>query len=586
MCSSDLSEIEEVIEMPKGYARSASGGIAIFTEGQDGEKSGFNMICEHELLVVDRVLDPEHGDCAKVRVRLPHDPSREFLLPMKNLTSPDKFRESMSANGIYYVGKQLGVLNVYMSAYVKHLQNMRRAAITRTQFGWADGDERFVVGPNEYSDKGVSYAPPSATTEAVAVNLIPKGQLSAWREAFDLYKGAKNCEPQVFAMLSTFGAPIMKFTGVNGALISLVHSSSGTGKTTILQLINSVWGHPDNLILLQKDTANAKQHRMGVLSCLPTTFDEMTNCRPEELSDLVYGVTHGRAKNRMRADTNAERANHTIWSTIAVSTGNASVVDKISSLKATSEGEQARIMEYSITLVDVPGAKDKLRNLKDNYGVAGVKFAAELVRLRRSLRTRVLEMYDKIEKKSKAKAKERFWVWTAACVIVGASIAKDIALHDYDVDAILDWVCGTSISAHRENMQSLTVHSEAVLGEYLNDNFDGILTVDSTRVNALTQSSVVRNARMRIAARFEVESNLLFVPKKDFRDYCVRRQVSPAEVTSAKYNEFTFMGAEKKRMASGTGVVAPPIDTYKFKINDEGMRNDLKESDNGSELAV
>ena len=111
----------------------------------------------------------------------------------------------------------------------------------RQQFGWADKDTKFIVGDREITADGLFHSPPSSTTQNIAQHLTPKGNRESWSEVFELY-GKPGLEPHAFAALTAFGSPLLKFLGQNGAIINVIHPGSGTGKSTILHMCNSVWG--------------------------------------------------------------------------------------------------------------------------------------------------------------------------------------------------------------------------------------------------------------------------------------------------------------------------------------------------------
>ena len=134
----------------------------------------------------------------------------------------------------------------------------------------------------------------------------PVGSLEKWQEVFNLY-GTRGLEPHAFAALTGFGAPIFKFLGQRGAMLNVIHPSSGTGKTTILHMANSIWGSPDGLCCVKEDTLNAKILRLGMYNNLPYTVDEMTNMKWEDFSALVYNITQGRGKDRVKASANELR---------------------------------------------------------------------------------------------------------------------------------------------------------------------------------------------------------------------------------------------------------------------------------------
>jgi hypothetical protein len=71
----------------------------------------------------------------------------------------------------------------------------------------------------------------------------------------------------------------------------------------------------------------------------------------------------------------------------------------------------------------------------------------------------------------------------------------------------------------------------------------------------------------KIVARFEMDTNSLFLPKKEFKEYCVKRQGDLETALRAPTKDYTYVGTCKKRMASGTGLVAPSIDVYEFTIS-------------------
>ena len=108
----------------------------------------------------------------------------------------------------------------------------------RTQFGWADNNSKFIIGDKEISVDGSYHSPPSALTDDLAQHMVPTGTMEKWKEVFSLY-GKPGLEPHAFAALTAFGSPLFKFVGQNGAILNLIHPSSGTGKSTILYMVNN-----------------------------------------------------------------------------------------------------------------------------------------------------------------------------------------------------------------------------------------------------------------------------------------------------------------------------------------------------------
>lgn len=563
----------DVPEFPFPYSRGKNGGIYKKDVGADGETDNV-LIYENDLYVVQRVIDTLAGECAVIRLVLPMDGVREFTLPLQTIQSSEKFRDALSKAGVVITRKNgIQELMVYTSSFVRHLQAKMAADKARTQFGWADGSSRFVLGRREISVNGEHRAPPSDPTKSLAPHMEATGDYDTWRNAFNMYRHETGDGlSQAFALMCTFGAPLIKFTGTQGALVSLVNTSSGTGKTAVLSLVSSVWGQPEKLMLHVKDTALVKLHRIGVMNCLPVCFDEMTNYLPADLSDFVYAISQGRGRNRMKSDSNSERENETTWNTIALSSGNAPIMPKLASHKSTAEGEMMRLFEIIVNLTEVAGARLAVMAIEKHYGHAGAIFAKWLVSNHASLPALLEKARLKVDKLMKGiKTKERFWVNTICANYVGGVIAKQLGLHDYDMDAILVWVCAHAVK-QRQLVKDNVANSSDLLGEFMNENFGSTLVIDETRLNMHTMSNVIKPVQGKIFARVEVHNGTMIVTRRALKTYCVERQGDLDQLLAGQMADYKYIGPVKKRMTAGSGVTSPAVDAYAFEISSDMLK--------------
>ena len=289
-------ETVRIPEYPFPFFRGKNGGVYRRPSEDEGEPE---LVYEHDLYIIKRLTDPDIGETLLFRLHLPMDGMKEFAIPLGVISSKEKLREALASKGVGLFAKQVDAMCTYVMTLVKNLQVMRKAEIMRTQFGWVDNDSKFILGDREITKDGVYYSPPSNITKTVAENLVEHGDFEKWKEVFNMY-AKPGLEPHAFAALTAFGSPLLKFTGMSGAIINVIHSSSGSGKSTALFMCNSVWGHPVRNASIWKDTFNAKMHRLGVMNNLPNTIDEITNTSPMEFSDLSYSISQGRGKNKMR----------------------------------------------------------------------------------------------------------------------------------------------------------------------------------------------------------------------------------------------------------------------------------------------
>jgi hypothetical protein len=547
---------------PFPYFRGANGGLYRKSSHEDEPDA---LLYEYDLYLSRLIEDPVDGLCAEINLHTPVHGHRTFVTPCTAIAAPDKFRDVMSRNGVVVGVKEMANIMKYNIDYVKELQRRgRKPDQARLQFGWADKDTKFIIGNREVGAKKTVHCPASSATANIIPYYEPRGTLAEWKKSFNMLIGDEH-SAQAFVLMSTFGSPLLKYTGVKGAMVSLVNNKSGTGKTTILKLINSAWSHPEDTMLQKEDTYMSKQNRFGLLQNICVTIDEITNMKAEELSDMVYSASLGRGRNRMEASANKERLNHTRWASIAVVTGNSHVQDKLASLKAAPDGELMRLIEIELELANNDNADALLATLNENYGLAGEVFIGHVIANNAAVIDSIARIKARLVKDVGASRKERFWVGVAAANIAGGIIAQQLGLHDYNMRAIYAWTV-RFFGEMRESAVSHVVDNVHVLGEFINEHLGAYLVIDGTRINHITGTHVIKPAHNKVLARLENDTRMLYITKKDFKAYCVVRQVSVENALKTASADYTFLATVKKRMAAGTGVISPAVDVYHFLV--------------------
>jgi hypothetical protein len=498
------------------------------------------------------MTDPNAGETLLFRLHLPRDGVREFSIPLAHAVVKEKLRDALAPQGVAPSGKQVESLLYYTMTFVKNLQYANKAEIMRTQFGWVDGDSKFILGDREITKDGVFYSPPSTATKEDAALIYPKGDFEKWKEVFNMY-ALPGMEPHAFAALTAFGSPLLKFTGLSGAIINVIHKSSGSGKSTTLYMCNSVYGEPQKLASIWKDTFNAKMHRLGVMNNLPNTIDEITNTTPMEFSDLSYSISQGRGKNRVKSQSNEMRVNNTSWQGITLASANASFYEKLGAAKNSPDGESMRLLEYAIApnnVIDVALGKQMFdHQLRENFGHAGEVIA---------------KVQARIDKKVQFTSRERFWSAVAACNIAGGLIAKSIGLHDYDMMAVYEWLIGM-LGEMREDIKPPQSNPTLILGEFINSHMNNALVVNG-EVDARSnlEAMPLLEPRGELLVRYEPDTKHLYIAAKQFKDFCVEQQINYKEALKELKDTNVFVEAMNKRMAKGMKVVSPAVRVLKF----------------------
>lgn len=560
------TQVEDTVipEYPFPYFRGKNGGVYMQLGDDEAEPL---CLYEHDLYVVKHMDDPDEGTVVLMHLNLPHDGLKEFTIPLTSVVVPEKIRESLAKQGVAAGKTQMNSLTSYVTACVKELQFKGKAEKMRTQFGWAEANSKFIVGNKEITKDGILHSPPSHVTKEFAENMKATGTLEKWKEVFNMYN-KPGLEAHAFAALTGFGAPLLKFTGHSGAIINVIHKSSGTGKSTALYMCNSIFGHPDKLGAIWKDTAAAKFIMMGVYNNIAFTVDEITNTSAAEFSNLSYGMSQGRGANRAKASANELRTNSTTWQTMSLCSSNASFYEKLGVHKNSPDGEMMRLLEYQIepsSIIDPVTAKKMFdHQLKDNYGHAGPIYAQYLVNELEEATSCLRAVQERIDREMKLTSRERFWSAVIACNLTGGLIARNLGLIDYDMRAIYDWAL-TMLADVRQDIAAPVNNSASIIGDFINRHIRNALIVDGNVDNRTKlHAAPLQEPYGDLIIRYEPDRKRLFIVAKSFRDDCVETQIGYKDTLNELKSKGIFVGAKNTRMSKGMKITSPGVHALEF----------------------
>jgi hypothetical protein len=549
---------------PHPYVRGKGGGVWRMAMEEEAEDT---LVYEYDIYVVKRMEDPSAGGLTLLRYHSPKDGVKSFTLPHVSLFDPTELRKALSSKSVFCTGKKFLFLADYLQASTKHLNHIERAEEMRLQFGWADNDRKFIVGDREYGVDGVFHSPPSTVTANIAAHMVPKGSLEKWKEVFALY-GEPGMEHLAFAALTAFGTPLFKFTGQSGCILNLHSPESGTGKTTTLHMINSVWGDPKKLCAIKDDTLNAKIMRMGIHNNLPVCFDEMTNTDAKEVSVLSYCVSQGKGKDRVMQHSNALRYNASTWQTMAICSSNSSLYEKLG-FKDMADGEMMRIIEYQIektSAIDPVLAKRMFdHQLLENFGHAGGIYAEYMVNNIEEISAALLSTQAIIDSDLDLTQRERFWSAAYAANFTGGRIAKQLGLIDWDLERIYEWVRTQLTPSLRTDVTPPSTNLANVIGSYINRHMQNVLVVND-EVDKRSNMPVlpVMEPHGALSIRYEPDTRRLFIEQKPFKNDCVKYQINYKDTLKRLGAQGIYLGGKNKRLSKGMKITSPSVHCLEF----------------------
>lgn len=571
---------------PFPYYRRQQGGIAVLVKANDDDVGIEHVVYDYDLFVEGKLRDEATGSwLIKYKYFQPVDGWCEQLAPLEDFCDKKVAFKTLMRGGVtptYGQSQQAYNVGRYVIDCVRSLEKTQGSTTMYSQFGWRLNDNGFLVGnrlylPNMTSEVEVTetlrrFIKPSPNV----IRFDSRGSLQEWCDAFNMY-ASDGMEAYAFGALLGFASPLYKFTGHHGIIYNMV-GNKGSGKSTVLQMIASIWSRPEAQLLKESDTINSSEVILGAMHNLPVTYDEITNIEERRLSDLCYNITQGRGRNRLHADAKL-KTNSATWALIMCSSSNLSLVDKLAGLKADASAESIRIFEVNINSensnLDKRKADAAFKKLETNYGLAGEVYAPYIVNNRASIQELLTKVISKIDEELEMQSSERFWSALLGCVMVGGYIAKNLGLHRYDMDKLYAWA-RAQISRMRSNVQERIADPMSILSNFLGSRIKNTLLI----VNGKPRDTLLPHVRELTEIRLEIAPKLAlaYVERKAIFKYCKDNAVSVTwfEGQLKALGILIDTSKQKKLNAGASELPAISASCWVFNLIREDFRTDLK----------
>lgn len=555
----------EIPTLPFPYIRGKNGGVYVRKpKGEDSNEEEFDMIYPHDLYVYKRMREADLGDVIWMRHHLPNDGVRDFMIAQKEVGAIEKLRDKLSEQGVaVFNSAQLTKLQSYIGRSIQEMQLHTRADEMHNRFGWTKNGT-FVVGDREYTRDGVVHAPVTRNLEKYIKIFTPTGSLEEWKRIANMYNKPEY-DLHAFGLLTGFGSVLAMISPENGGVLNFYSKASGTGKTTILRMVNSIFGDPKGLMKDAQDTHMTKVHRMGLMNGIPVCLDELTNTKPEELSAILYGSTQGRARDRMKSGENAERTNDLTWKSFTLTSTNANIEDRLSTIKLDPQGEMARVIDIHLrakVVGDVLEAQKVFNGLSEHYGHAGHVFLNYVIPHLDEVRKLWNETRDIVYSKKQWTQTERYRLNEMICSLTAGVITNNLGLTSFNLGRIAKKVVDF-IDASGQQMRAQSTKAVETFAAFVNKNINNMLSIDSKqRANGLQNEPYIK-PKGTLVVRYEPDTKALYIVQRDFNRWCAEQFVNSKEMPSM-FEEETGQQLKivKKRMGAGWDADFGAVNAY------------------------
>lgn len=567
----------------KPFERGINGGI-YYTPPPRRDKKGKLIQDDPELIIhtdvypTKRMYSPHDGECLVMKVVLPRDPAREFILPMRDVTATDRLKAKLSENGVTFDPVYAPRIASYLTKWMAYLMNVQKADIMRVQQGWTEDFKSFVLGGNEYmADGTVQHCPTSPVSKNIVKHIRSSGEYTVWKNCIQMFNDP-GYEWHAFSVLCGFASPLMALTNVNGATLSLFSEGPGTGKTGALFGNLSIWGKPDALAV-NEATPNALMQRMITSKNISFGLDEQTNNKGEVISNLLYNISSGTPKLRMMASSNSERETQFNTNLIAIITTNKRVRSMLEEYKANASAENVRVLEPEIGMPNVPGyeltaerGKTMIDPLKSNFGWAGPEYVSYLYKIGLDSVRRMVDLeYIKVADTYSKNSEYRFLSNLLAATRVAGEIINEMGMLRFDLDRIFKIVGSEMVDTINGKRRDDENSRADLLGDFINKNIQNCLV--------LKDGKVVMEPRQGLYVRAEVDTGIIYISSSELKKYLRDCRVDARQFEKRLTTEGVLLGKVRKQMAAGwkAALGAHNVNAYEIVMDISHMFHEQEE---------
>lgn len=502
---------------------------------------------------------------------------RQIRLPYEVIADKSSFPKFLAKQGMLVDQKDTRDLGGFFVAWIDKMRSDRSNIVQSQPYGWhvKDGKLSGFVYAGYVWSKDVPR--PAANPDPVlGSQYTPLGDLGPWAKAGKMITDQQR--PALNAIVAAaFAAPLVRFTGQSGVLMSAFSKESGIGKSSALKVAQSVWGSPIKSMQSLSDTINSVLKKIGDTKNLPLFWDELKEAEDtQKFVNLAFQLSLGKEKSRLTADTSYREPG--TWQTLLCSCSNDSLLSFILSRTKTTTAGLYRVFEFTVE----PGKVGQISGqeaalilgaLNENYGHAGLTYAQFLGGNHERIAQEVADYGKALEEAYHIRPDERFWLALITTIICGANYANELGLTNIDVAGLAKFMVDRMQDMRNQRITSpvdinIGNNITAYLARYMNEHRQNNTVVTNIihrapskpprwQPNALQQApgcvwpltsdAKIRSVRIQIGQ----DDHWIRLFKTPFEEWLIEQRVTPALIIKQLTEQFGVKEFRGK-LCSGT----------------------------------
>lgn len=518
-----------------------------------------------------------------IRMHMPNHKVRDFDMSTESMASQTDMLRALARYELMQSNhKDSGS---HMAAYLRdQLEALKRnveEVNTLTSFGWRPDMSGFLVGDRLYCKDGTvrKVLVGGGAAKFSPYLPAPRGTVERYASALNFMYNRDGMQHWQYAVCSGWGSVLTPFGEelFKGLLVALTGGDSGKGKTTACYASLYAFGDAERMTLKSEEgfTQNALWATLGAYNNVPILLDELTNMDGPTFSSAAYGVSRGEEKVRLTSKGGTVGfANTSVWRMSPFVTGNRDFHGLLATNQANSQAEAVRLVQITVDrYAVVPLHADPQReaelvqaavdSMKANAGAAGDAMMRYVVTHQRQLADAVRDMMNRLAEHIPG-TKYRFYRNHGACTLVMASVAKELGVVDFDLDALFQFTVKLLAELAETVAVTNTVTTEDAFSRMMSALSNRILVTQEFRDKRNKSGPETPRNRLtgEIAGRFVLGSNSVrdhaghvIISQKEARDWCMANRVDfNAMLDSIEQRQALVKRTDKLVLTRGTDV--------------------------------
>ena len=377
--------IREVLpDAPVSDKATIPSGWNLTTDGID-QIGGRMPIVSAPVLVVGRQDDIESNAVSLEIAWLEEGVWRHLILARENIASSQAITRVLSAVGVPVTSNNARTLVIFLSEYeTANLAHIPRKSVSH-QLGWQEtnGVVGFLLGTvfirAQAQTSEVVFQGGDEGDNQIAKGFHVKGDLDKWLRAIKRLRSKPSARLVLYA---GFASPLLHIVNAPNFCLDIAGQTT-TGKTTMLRVVASIWGdpddrNPDSPLKSWDSTQVFRERAPAVLNSLPLILDDTKLAKQSEgVATTVYSFAAGRGRGRGSVTGVASTQT---WKNLLITSGEQPLTSfsndggtcaRVLSLWGSPFGATDAVTGKSVTQLN--------RRILENYGHAGMAFVTYLV---------------------------------------------------------------------------------------------------------------------------------------------------------------------------------------------------------------